>query len=135
MAVIRSDGWCGETITSAITQAVRTAITKAVAAITITSTFEGHGRIIAAPRADEGNKNNPKPSRASRRNARTTACRGVAAVVVTMARSGAAANVQYNHSRPAAAITRIRTKVAARTAVPSFNAAVTVAPSRSASER
>src|SRR6201987_2827257 len=110
MAVSRSVGWCGETIISAIIQAPLTATTKAVAAITIASMFGGHGSVIAAPSADDVNNTNPKPSRASRRNARTTASRGVAAVVLIMARNGAAANVQYSHSGPAPRITRVDEK-------------------------
>src|SRR5215467_15050446 len=134
MAVIRSEGWCGETITSAIIQALLTATTRAVVAITITSTFGGQGRVIAAAAVDKVNNNSPKPSRARRRSARTAACRGVAALVAVMARSGAAAKVQYSQSRPAPTITTIRANVTARTAVPSLNAAAMSAPSRLASD-
>src|SRR6516225_11603664 len=122
MAVSRSEGWCGETITSAIIQVPLTATTKTVAAITIPSTFGGHGSVIVAASIDDVNNTKPKPSRASRCNARTTACRGVAAVVLIVARSGAAANVQYSHSSPAPMITRINEKVTDCTAVPSLSA-------------
>ncbi len=104
------------------------------AVITIVSTFAGHGRTSAAPIVDAVNTTRPKPSSANRRNARTAASRGVAADVLMTARSGAAANVQYNHSRPVPAITRIKTKVTARIAVQSFSAAAIHVPTRWASD-